>query len=118
MHCTIDRKRRQPWQQREHPDAGLREAALNHADRVFANAVAWAGGDNTSRAECHATVDPTIYLDQAAFDAKYGAESFLLSDYYTLQFSDNVGVVPLPAVVWLFSSGLLGLIAVGRRKAA
>ena len=79
---------------------------------------AWAGGDNTSRAECHATVDPTIYLDQAAFDAKYGAESFLLSDYYTLQFSDNVGVVPLPAVVWLFSSGLLGLIAIGRRKAA
>jgi hypothetical protein len=79
---------------------------------------AWAGGDNTSRAECQSKVDPTIYLDQEAFDAKYGSESFLLSDYYTLQFSDNVGVVPLPAAAWLFGSGLLGLIAVGRRKAA
>ena len=79
---------------------------------------AWAGGDNTSRAECQSYVDPTIYLDQEAFDAKYGSESFLLSDYYTLQFSDNVGVVPLPAAAWLFGSGLLGLVGVARRKKA
>ena len=31
---------------------------------------------------------------------------------------DNVGVVPLPAAVYLFGSGLLGLIAVARRKKA
>lgn len=79
---------------------------------------AWAGGEYISRAECHATVDPTIYLDQEDFDSKYGSESFPLSDYYTLQFSDNVGVVPVPAAVWLFGSGVLGLIAAGRRKAA
>ena len=79
---------------------------------------ATAGGDNTSRAECQSKVDPTVYLDQEAFDAKYGSESFLLSDYYRLQFSDNVGVVPLPAAAWLFGSGLLGLVGVARRKKA
>jgi hypothetical protein len=30
--------------------------------------------------------------------------------------SSNVTVVPVPAAVWLFGSGLLGLVAVGRRK--
>lgn len=79
---------------------------------------AWAGGDYNSRAECQSKVDPTIYLDQEAFDAKYGSESFLLSDYYRLQFSDNVDVVPLPAAAWLFGSGLLGLVGVARRKKA
>ena len=28
----------------------------------------------------------------------------------------NSGVVPVPAAVWLFGSGLIGLIAVARRK--
>ena len=35
------------------------------------------------------------------------------ADSYTL----NVGAVPVPAAVWLFGSGLLGLIGVARRKA-
>ena len=30
----------------------------------------------------------------------------------------NVGVIPVPAAVWLFCSGLLGLIGIARRKAA
>ncbi|MBI5783055.1 MAG: VPLPA-CTERM sorting domain-containing protein, partial [Gammaproteobacteria bacterium] len=30
----------------------------------------------------------------------------------------DVAVVPVPAAVWLFGSGLLGLIGVARRKAA
>lgn len=65
---------------------------------------------------CKAHVDPTIRFDQAAFDALYGANSFTLTDYYRLQFSENV--VPIPPAVWLFGSGLLGLIAVARRKVA
>ncbi|MGB5398539.1 MAG: VPLPA-CTERM sorting domain-containing protein, partial [Gammaproteobacteria bacterium] len=77
-----------------------------------------AGGENNSRAECQSNVDPTIYLDQEAFDAKYGSESFILSDYYRLQFSDNVDVVPVPAAAWLFGSGLVGLIGISRRKKA
>jgi len=32
--------------------------------------------------------------------------------------SGNVGAVPIPAAVWLFGSGLLGLIGVARRKKA
>lgn len=63
---------------------------------------------------CSAFIDPVIRFDQAAFDAKYGANSFNLTDYYRLHFSDNI--VPVPAAVWLFGSGLLGLIAVARRK--
>jgi len=35
------------------------------------------------------------------------------ADSYTL----NVGAVPIPAAVWLFGSGLLGLVGVARRKA-
>jgi hypothetical protein len=33
-------------------------------------------------------------------------------------FTMNVGAVPIPAAVWLFGSGLLGLIGVARRKKA
>lgn len=32
--------------------------------------------------------------------------------------ASNVGVVPIPAAVWLFGSGLLGLIGLARRKAS
>ena len=32
--------------------------------------------------------------------------------------SEQVGVVPVPATVWLFGSGLLGLIGVAKRKKA
>ena len=43
---------------------------------------------------------------------------------YTVNFSDgsvlevDVRVVPVPAAVWLFGSGLLGLIGIARRKTA
>lgn len=79
---------------------------------------AYTGAEFTSRADCHATVDPTIRLDQEDFDARYGSDSFLLSEYYTLQFSANVNVVPVPPAVWLFGSGLLGLVGIARRKKA
>jgi len=36
------------------------------------------------------------------------------ADSFTL----NVGAVPIPAAVWLFGSGLLGLVGVARKKAA
>jgi hypothetical protein len=31
---------------------------------------------------------------------------------------DAYGVVPVPAAVWLFGSGLLGLVGIARRKSA
>ena len=45
--------------------------------------------------------------------------------FYSVEFFDGVNilevdvqVVPVPAAVWLFGSGLIGLIGVARRKAA
>jgi hypothetical protein len=47
-------------------------------------------------------------------------QSYLLGTNLTLGTNGvlSVSSVPLPAAVWLFGSGLLGLIGVGRRKAA
>jgi hypothetical protein len=47
-------------------------------------------------------------------------QSYLLGSNLTLNSAGvlSVSSVPLPAAVWLFGSGLLGLIGVGRRKAA
>ena len=42
------------------------------------------------------------------FDETYGVTS--------AQFSGSTAVVPVPAALWLFGSGLLGLGAVSRRK--
>jgi len=50
------------------------------------------------------------------------AQSYLLGTNLTLASTGTLSVspaaVPLPAAVWLFGSGLLGLIGVGRRRAA
>ncbi len=37
---------------------------------------------------------------------------------YSLRLEGQVGVVPVPAAVWLFGSGLVGLVGVARRKKA
>lgn len=58
----------------------------------------YTGGVFTSGAQCQANVDPTIRLGQEAFDEEYGADSFQLSEYYALEFSENVKVVPADGV--------------------
>lgn len=56
----------------------------------------------TSSAECHVAADPFLGLDQAAFDARYGAQAFNLADYYQLNVSPNVPVPePASAALWL-----------------
>jgi hypothetical protein len=57
-----------------------------------------------------ATVKPLHYTNGS------GAGQFTLSAQGDLQYSIPGGAVPLPAAVWLFGSGLLGLIGVGRRR--
>lgn len=61
-------------------------------------------------------------LDRAwVFHSGTGGQSFGNMTYglfhgWAVQ-SGNAGVVPVPAAVWLFGSGLLGLIGVARKKA-
>jgi hypothetical protein len=62
-----------------------------------------------------ATADPTIRLDQAAFDAEYGPNAFLLSDYYTMDFSPNIPI-PEPSTFCLLGTGCLGLLGRLRRR--
>lgn len=45
---------------------------------------------NPDAGSADATVDPELYLDQEAFDAMYGPESFPLEQYYTIEFSENL----------------------------
>jgi hypothetical protein len=66
-----------------------------------------------SDAECRLAVDPLVTLDQQAFDAAYGSNSFALADYYALNLSPNVPVPePATALLWL-----TGFAVVGRRAA-
>lgn len=66
---------------------------------------------NYPTSHAYAYVDPYIQIDPDFLSAH---------PEYSLAFSANVTnapAVPLPAAVWLFGSGLLGLIGVARRKA-
>jgi hypothetical protein len=56
-----------------------------------------------------ATFD-SLGLTPGSYEWTWGSAAS--ADSYTL----NVGAVPVPAAVWLFGSGLLGLIGVARRK--
>ena len=76
-------------------------------------------------ASCGAFADPIIELDNTTYQQTLadlgrcgGAGQDPcpnISDLYALEFSE---AVPLPAAVWLFSSGLLGIISIARRKKA
>ena len=66
-------------------------------------------------ASCSSWVDSSIItFDQTAFDALMGENTYNLDDYYTIAYSPNI--VPIPSAVWLFGSGLIGLVGVARRK--
>jgi len=73
-------------------------------------------GSAGGSARCTAWGDPSIAFDQAAFDALMGVNTYNLNEYYNIAFSANV--VPIPSAVWLFGSGLIGLIGLARRKKA
>jgi len=59
---------------------------------------------------CSADADPTIVLDQAAFDASMGAQTYQLSDYYSVEYSSNLTPEPtyfLPLAIALASLACL-----------
>ena len=64
-----------------------------------------------------AAVDPSISFDQAAFDLKYGSNSFPLAEYYHIDFSPNVplAAVPLPSTMLFLGCGLVGLVGFRRK---
>jgi hypothetical protein len=68
----------------------------------------------TDASKCSAAVDPVLRFDQAAFDERYGAESFALDEYYALEISENV--VPLPAAGWLSLTAVAALAVRARRR--
>jgi len=66
-----------------------------------------------------------IFLDPDVSTKFYSTEFVTSSNLLTNSYNPNLGVfmvrdyvpaVPIPAAVWLFGSGLLGLVAVARRK--
>ncbi len=50
-------------------------------------------------------------------NASCGAAAGCVSEYFVDNISLTAEVVPVPAALWLFGSGLLGLVGVARRKA-
>lgn len=66
-----------------------------------------------------ATAGPSVVQDGWGFDFEYGSQGTRPSDLGAFAWAvhdGDVGVVPIPAAVWLLSSGLIGLIGVARRR--
>lgn len=61
-----------------------------------------------------ASTDFSLDFSSTAFDGNLGNTDRI----YVTNFAITETVVPVPAAVWLFGSGLLGLIGIARRKAA
>ena len=75
---------------------------------------------DSSKSVLSSSLLPTPFPDVNAFDSKYMSIRLkdTNNDFHFLRWSvDSVTTVPVPAALWLFGSGLLGLIGVARRKA-
>lgn len=64
------------------------------------------------------TLGPGVTAYTLQFAAVCGASATCTADYYfdNISISADLSAVPVPAAVWLFGSGLLGLIGVARKK--
>ena len=81
--------------------------------QLAAGAQAWGGSPFDFRAGAYAYADPVIRIDP---DFEF-ADQFALN--YSIPEITNtlvMSTVPIPAAVWLFGSGLIGLIGIARRK--
>ena len=75
------------------------------ADTNISARITTTGGLLSAHTDAQVIVDPLFEF----FDPNDAA-------LYTINFSANLATVPVPAAAWLFGSGLLGLLAVARRK--
>jgi hypothetical protein len=73
-------------------------------------------GGNSPSGDCTASVDPILSLDQAAFDTRWGDETYSLENYYTIRVSSNLVPVPEPQIVALMLAGAV-LVGLRLRKA-
>ena len=82
------------------------------------------GGDSTTALHAgietiYSAIDSNIITDSDPLDPNYGQDDSFIS--YTCLFpyaSFEVATVPIPAAIWLFGSGLLGMIGIARRQKA
>jgi hypothetical protein len=63
-----------------------------------------------------ASASATLSLTDSSGDIEFRTVGADKTDYFYIRNAD-ITVVPVPAALWLFGSGLLGLVAVSRRKA-
>jgi MYXO-CTERM domain-containing protein len=70
---------------------------------------------SASDGHCVAVLDPGIFFDQAAFDARLGASSYPLADYFSIEVSPNIGV-PEPSAGALPALVLAGIAWRRRRR--
>jgi len=70
----------------------------------------WVDYDLIFNLDYEVPIDP---FNLALGSNNYGSYSFTVENYFE---TSNPSPVPVPAAVWLFASGLLGLTAVARRK--
>jgi len=64
------------------------------------------------------TYADTIFALESATDLRIGIHVQGFADGGSESFVNNVTVVPIPAAIWLFGTGLIGLIGIARRKKA
>ncbi len=89
-------------------------SVVDHPFSVSANAVqqialslTGSAGYGTVTSYYEGSVDPLVNIDPAWLADNPG---------YSLEFSSNISTVPLPAAIWLFGGGLMGLIGAGRGR--
>lgn len=95
------------------PSAGAAPLVLNGPLFPDADPNVWTNFSNTFQIGPDAAGGILLQMN-----APCGADANCVSDYYidNISLTADVSAVPVPAAVWLFGSGLLGLIGAARRK--
>lgn len=70
-----------------------------------------------SNGQGQVVADPLFQIAPGYF-VDYNGVSTPTTDLYAIAYGEGVNVVPIPATAWLFGSGLAGLMALKRRRAA
>jgi hypothetical protein len=94
----------------------------NVADSVFLDAscsgqISYADGQAPS-SFCQVVADPRFTLDQAAFDAQMGSNTFPLDQYYEFAYSPGAAATPEPSSLALMVLGLIGVTLAVRKATA